>query len=190
MANAASEAALRAPLLMPWLAYLQAEAGELRAAGDALRSLPTRIWPHIRARVRECCRALVAGRLGNVSGCASEVDGIATTEECRGFARFDSCSARRENARGLEHGALAAWTLQSKRCRAGRSRFLVWALAEAVTGAWFAGDEHARLAYAEALREAVLQYDAGGLVYFGGNAVKRTKADRERSRLVGWHWLI
>ena len=59
--------------------------------------------------------------------------------------------------------------------RAGQSRFVVWALAEAVTGAWLAGDEHARLRYAGALREAVERYHAVGFVYFGAMPSREQK---------------
>ena len=80
---AAAEAASPAPLLMPWLAYLQAEAGDLRAAGDTLRSLPTEFGPTFVLEFASVTRALVAGRLGNISRCAGDVARMATTDLCR-----------------------------------------------------------------------------------------------------------
>ena len=105
MANAAPEAAARAPLLMPWLAYLQAEAGELRAADDALRALPTGSLPTFVLEFASVTRALVAGRLGNVSRCAGRTRRRGDDRDMQRHSRAYSCSVRRENARGLECGA-------------------------------------------------------------------------------------
>ncbi len=171
VANVASEAASRAPLLMPWLAYLQAEAGELRAADEALRSLPTEFGPTFVLEFASVTGALVAGRLGNVSRCAGEVDGMATTEQCGGIRALIR-AAHVERMQGDWNTERSSLDSAIETLRAARSRFVVWALAEAVTGAWFAGDEHARLGYADALREAAMQYDAGGFVYFARDAVR------------------
>ena len=106
--------------------------------------------------------------------CARAVERDRDDGRMRRSARFDSCSARRENARGLECGTLLLG-LCNRNAAAGRSRFVVWALAEAVTGAWFAGDDRARQVYAEALRGAVLQYGAGGLVHFAAMPSREQK---------------
>jgi DNA-binding SARP family transcriptional activator len=165
VANVASEAALRAPLLMPWLAYLQAEAGQLRAGGEALCSLPTEFGPTFALEFTSVTRALFAGRLGNISCCASEVDRVATTVVCRGL-RALIYAAHVKRMQGDWNGERSSLDSAIETLRAARSRFVVWALAEAVTGAWLAGDEHARLGYADALHVAAKQYDALGFVDF------------------------
>ena len=119
-------------------------------------------------------RALVAGRLGNVSACASTIDAMAKTDECRALSALIR-AAHVERMQGDWNTERSALDSAIETLRAGHSRFLVWALAEAVTGAWFAGDEPARQCYADALHEAVLQYDAGGFVYFGAMPSSQAK---------------
>lgn len=174
VAIAAAEAATPAPLLMPWLAYLQAEAGDLRAAGDTLRSLPTEFGPTFVLEFASVTRALVAGRLGNIFACASIHDGVATTDECRALSAL-IIAAHVERMRGDWNTERSFLDSAIETLRAGQSRFLVWALAEAVTGAWFAGDEYARRCYADALHEAVVEYDAGGFVYFAAMPSRQLK---------------
>ncbi len=165
LANATSEAASRAPLLTPWLAYLQAEAGDLRAAGDALPTLPTNNSPTFVSEFASVTRALVAGRLGNVSRCVSEIGSVATTEVCKGL-RAVIHAAHVERMQGDWNAERSVLDSAIETLGGAHSHFLIWALAEAVTGAWFAGDEHARQGYADALREAVLQHGAGSFSYF------------------------
>jgi DNA-binding SARP family transcriptional activator len=184
MAHAAPQAVARAPLLMPWLAYLQAESGELRAADDALGALSTGSLPTFVLEFASVTRALVAGRLGDVSRCAGLLDGVATTELCRGIRALIRAAyvARMHGDWNAERSSLdsAIETL-----RTARSRFVVWALAEAVTGAWFAGDEHARAAFAGALGEAALQYDARDLAYFS----TRPSGEKQPTELEPPRWL-
>ncbi len=187
MANAAPEAALRAPLFKPWLAYLQAEAGELRAAADVLRPLPREFGPTFALEFAGVAGALVAGRLGNVFDCARAVEGIATTEECRSLRALIR-AAHVERVQGNWNAERSLLDSAIETLSAGRSRFLVWALAEAVTGAWFAGDDRARQ-----ITRKGCEGPSCGTVRVASFTLRQcrqeNKSHPERSHPVGWQWL-
>ncbi|HEY6486871.1 MAG TPA: BTAD domain-containing putative transcriptional regulator [Candidatus Cybelea sp.] len=189
LANAASQTASPVPFLAVWLAFLQAEAGEPRAANGTLTSISTGDGPTFSLEFASMTRALVLGRLGNVARCAQEGAGADTTETCRGLnALIRAAHVERMHGDWNSERSLLDFAIEA--LRAEDSRFVVWALAEAATGAWFAGDEHAREAYLEALRAAVIRFEADGFVHFAAAPSKnRQPSGREAPRWLAVAYL-
>jgi DNA-binding SARP family transcriptional activator len=75
-------------------------------------------------------------------------------------------AAHVDRAQGDWNGERAGLDFAIESLRACDSRFVVWALAEAVMGAWLAGHERARRLYVDWLRESIVRFDAPAFAHF------------------------
>lgn len=178
--------------LVSWCAYLHAETGDLASAAALLEEPHSEDVKPFAAEFRATTTSLVAGRLGRLSECKGKLDAASglLSRECRGLkALIHASLVERVMGRwNQERGELdsAIDTLKS-----GNSRFLVWALAEGVVGAWLAGQERARLSYLKRLTAAIAQFDAPTFANFAA-ASQGERCDptgMESPRWLAWSHL-
>jgi DNA-binding SARP family transcriptional activator len=154
-------------LLHAWCAFFQAEAGEPAAADASLANLPTGTAAPFSAQLQTVISSLTAGRLGRLGQCVKLLDAAARggNEEFAALCALVRASTdERSRGRWTEERAGLDYAIDSLNARG--SRFVVWAVAEAVAGAWLAGRERVSQSYVDQLEEAVERYDAGTFIHF------------------------
>jgi DNA-binding SARP family transcriptional activator len=159
--NATNTGSATPGLLAPWCAYLHVESGELGPAIALLESSPREETASFVTEFRTTIASLAAGRLGRLGEAGSTLDAVPgiQSEECRALNALVRASTI-ERARGRWNQERAGIDAAIDALKSSGSRFLVWALAEGVVGAWLVGQERARLSYLKRLAAAVEQYGA------------------------------